>query len=115
MPSTSLHMQQVRSAAVEAGVDRSGRAGRRALQRQGISTCAEEGTGRSRRDELEDPGARDLWCSQRRFLPSVGVGWFRGVAQQPHVPAPVTNERSVAFDGLTELELELEPEFDELV
>jgi hypothetical protein len=34
---------------------------------------------------------------------------------QLHVPAPVTSDRSVAFDGLAELELEPEPEFDELV
>ena len=32
---------------------------------------------------------------------------------QPQVPAPVTSERSVAFDGLAEPEPE--PEFDELV
>jgi hypothetical protein len=34
---------------------------------------------------------------------------------QPQVPAPVTSERSVAFDGLAAPELEPEPEFDELV
>jgi beta-phosphoglucomutase-like phosphatase (HAD superfamily) len=49
------------------------------------------------------------------FLPSVGAGRFRGVGQQPHVPAPVTSERRVAFEGLAELELDPEPEFDELV
>jgi hypothetical protein len=32
---------------------------------------------------------------------------------QPQVPAPVTSERSVAWDGLAEPELELEPEFEE--
>jgi hypothetical protein len=34
---------------------------------------------------------------------------------QLQVPAPVTSDRSVAFDGLAEPELEREPEFDELV
>jgi hypothetical protein len=34
---------------------------------------------------------------------------------QLHVPAPVTSERSVAFDGLAEPELDLEPAFAELV
>ena len=34
---------------------------------------------------------------------------------QPQVPAPVTSERSVAFDGLCEPEFEPELEFEELV
>lgn len=34
---------------------------------------------------------------------------------QPQVPAPVTSDRSVAFDGVVEPEPELQPEFGRLV
>ncbi|MBV9339224.1 MAG: hypothetical protein JO243_25320 [Solirubrobacterales bacterium] len=48
------------------------------------------------------------------FLPSFGHSMAFDY-WQPQVPAPVTNERSVACDGLPEPDLELEPEFEEFV